>query len=324
MASTVYFTNARVEKRQGLYQKLEALFHQSGAAKSFSSGDVVAIKMHFGELGNTRHLRPLYAGLLVKLIKEAGGKPFLTDSCVMYTGSRRDFFDHLETARIHGFTPEVVGCPIIIADGWRQNHVAYKVENHFKLEEVWISQALHDADALISLAHLTLHDMFPIAAAIKNLGMGGVPRKSKVDMHKASGPDKFAAVWEATSDGAGAIVRKFGDKQFYFNLCIDISPKCDCYPWADNPIAPDLGIFAGTDPIAVDKATSDALDAAAGLAGSQLSDLQRLDPGTDKSFALNKRINSEVYWELMKKTGLGNIEYELSHLVIDHDSEEND
>ena len=38
----------------------------------------VAIKMHFGELGNVSFLRPNYAKAVADVIKELGGKPFLT------------------------------------------------------------------------------------------------------------------------------------------------------------------------------------------------------------------------------------------------------
>jgi uncharacterized Fe-S center protein len=42
--------------------------------------------MHFGELGNLSYLRPNYAKAVADLVKELGGKPFLTDCNTLYPG----------------------------------------------------------------------------------------------------------------------------------------------------------------------------------------------------------------------------------------------
>lgn len=80
-------------------------------------GKFVAIKMHFGELGNISYLRPNYAKAVADVVKEFGGKPFLTDCNTMYPGSRKNALEHLECAWENGFTPLSVGCPVIIGDG---------------------------------------------------------------------------------------------------------------------------------------------------------------------------------------------------------------
>ena len=77
----------------------------------------VAIKIHFGELGNTAYLRANYVKAVVDVIKELGGKPFLTDCNTLYPGSRKNALEHLECAWENGFTPLSAGCPLIIADG---------------------------------------------------------------------------------------------------------------------------------------------------------------------------------------------------------------
>ena len=51
------------------------------------------------------------------VVKEFGGKPFLTDCNTMYPGSRKNALEHLECAWENGFTPLSVGCPVIIGDG---------------------------------------------------------------------------------------------------------------------------------------------------------------------------------------------------------------
>ena len=114
----VYFTDFHtIAFGDGLPTKLKKLIRKAGIGSIDMDGKFVAIKMHFGELGNISYLRPNYAKAVVDVIKELGGKPFLTDCNTMYPGSRKNALEHLECAWENGFTPLTVGCPIIIGDG---------------------------------------------------------------------------------------------------------------------------------------------------------------------------------------------------------------
>ena len=109
----VYFTDFHtVAFGDGLPTKLQKLVRRAGIADLQLDGKFVAIKMHFGELGNISYLRPNYARAIVDVVKELGGKPFLTDCNTMYPGSRKNALEHLECAWQNGFTPLTVGCPI--------------------------------------------------------------------------------------------------------------------------------------------------------------------------------------------------------------------
>lgn len=103
MASQVYFTNLRAGTSGNLLQKLERLVKRAGIEKIDFKDKFVAIKIHFGELGNVAYIRPNYAAVIVKVIKELGGKPFLTDSNTLYKGSRDNAVDHIHTAMVNGF-----------------------------------------------------------------------------------------------------------------------------------------------------------------------------------------------------------------------------
>ena len=59
--SKVYFTDFRTRLGEGLPTKLKRLMKQAGIEKIDMQGKFVAIKMHFGELGNLGFLRPNYA-----------------------------------------------------------------------------------------------------------------------------------------------------------------------------------------------------------------------------------------------------------------------
>ncbi len=71
--SKVYFTDFRVQVGVSLLQKLKTLCLVAGIKKIDMEGKFVAIKMHFGELGNMAFLRPQYAKVVADLIPAAAG-----------------------------------------------------------------------------------------------------------------------------------------------------------------------------------------------------------------------------------------------------------
>ena len=75
----VYFTNLRTHARESQLDKLKRLIRHAGIEQIDFENKFVAIKMHFGELGNLSFLRPNYARAVADVVKELGGKPFLTD-----------------------------------------------------------------------------------------------------------------------------------------------------------------------------------------------------------------------------------------------------
>ena len=111
--SKVYFTDFRAKLGEGLPLKLKRLLKKAGISEIDMENKFVAIKMHFGELGNVSFLRPNYAKAVADVIKELGGKPFLTDCNTLYPGSRKNALEHLQCAWENGFTAMTVGCPIL-------------------------------------------------------------------------------------------------------------------------------------------------------------------------------------------------------------------
>ncbi|MGN0772660.1 MAG: DUF362 domain-containing protein, partial [Candidatus Ventricola sp.] len=106
----VYFTDFRtVANGDGLTNKLKKLIRKAGIADIDMDGKFVAIKMHFGELGNLSFLRPNYARAVADVVRELGGKPYLTDCNTLYPGSRKNALEHLQCAWENGFTPLTVG-----------------------------------------------------------------------------------------------------------------------------------------------------------------------------------------------------------------------
>ena len=89
--SKVYFTDFRTKLGEGLPTKLKRLIKDAGIADIDMDNKFVAIKMHFGELGNLGFLRPNYARAVADVVKELGGHPFLTDCNTLYPGKRKKY-----------------------------------------------------------------------------------------------------------------------------------------------------------------------------------------------------------------------------------------
>ena len=183
--SKVYFTDFRTKANgDSLPTKLKKLIKRAGIAELELDGKFVAIKMHFGELGNLSYLRPNYARAVVDVVKELGGKPFLTDCNTLYPGSRKNALEHLYCAWENGFTPLTVGCPILIADGLKgTDEVEVPVVDGEYIENAKIGRAVMDADMFISLNHFKGHEMTGFGGAIKNIGMGCGSRAGKCEQH---------------------------------------------------------------------------------------------------------------------------------------------
>ena len=150
--SKVFFTDFRTKMYgDGLPIKFKNLIKKAGILDIDMDGKFVAIKTHFGELGNLSFLRPNYARALVEVIKEAGGKPFLTDCNTLYPGFRKNALEHMECAWLNGFTPYTVGCPVIIADGLKgTDDIDIPVKGGEYIKEAHIGRAVMDADIIIS------------------------------------------------------------------------------------------------------------------------------------------------------------------------------
>lgn len=187
--SKVYFTDFRTTKDGGLTEKLKMLCKKAGIGNIDFEGKFVAIKMHFGEDGNLSFLRPDYARAVAELVKEFGGRPFLTDCNTLYPGSRKNALDHLGVAEKHGFNYLSTGCQILIGDGLKgTDDVEVPVKNGELCKTAMIGRAVMDADIFISLSHFKGHEEAGFGGAIKNIGMGCGSRAGKMIQHNQGKP----------------------------------------------------------------------------------------------------------------------------------------
>ncbi len=181
----VYFTDFRTPYGgDTMPGKLKKLIRKAGIDQLNLDGQFVAIKIHFGELGNVSYLRPNYARAVVDVVKELGGKPFLTDCNTLYPGSRKNALEHLYCAWENGFTPLTVGCPILIGDGLKgTDDIEVPVRGGEYVKNAKIGRAVMDADVIISMTHFKGHETTGFGGTLKNLGMGCGSRAGKKEQH---------------------------------------------------------------------------------------------------------------------------------------------
>jgi len=368
----VYYMDARSKSaKTSSIAKIRALLARlaESAPEAVRKGDLCAVKIHFGEMGNDAYISPVLARAASDAARARGAKPFFTDTNTLYTGSRSNAVDHLETAIAHGFVPEVCGAPVIIADGiqsndWREVTLS---DGCTRLKTAKIAGGILDADSMIVLSHVKGHEMAGFGGAIKNLAMGCAPFVGKreqhcvkfqvngdkcvscgqcvavcptgaASLHKEKGarasinqeacigcgecmtvcaPKAIGMDWEVgieeftekmTEYALGAVSGKPG-RLLFVSIVQKVVPLCDCVPWSDVPVVPDIGFLASTDPVAIDQAAFDLVKAAPAWPGSALEG--KAGPGDDKFTALHPNTRSELQLSHGELIGLGSRKYEL-------------
>lgn len=189
MAADVFFMDLEVTSRENLPQKLARLVEKTGIKDLISPNDLVAVKLHFGEKGNTAFIRPVFIRQVIETIKGCHGNPFLTDANTLYVGTRTNAVSHIHTAIANGFSySSMDGTPVVIADGLLGKSETTIPINQKNCKHTYIGSAVVDADVLVSVAHFKGHDLSGFGGALKNVGMGCASRKGKLDMHSRVSP----------------------------------------------------------------------------------------------------------------------------------------
>lgn len=184
----VYHHTMRASIKKNLLDKLGNLLIKLEVGTGLEPNQLVAIKIHFGEKGNSAYIRPIFVRKVVDYIRQSGLKVFLTDTNTLYRGSREDAATHVETAITNGFAFSVVNAPIVIACGLRANDESQIEIPGEYYDSVPIGNAIVKTDGLMVLTHFKGHEVSGFGGAIKNLGMGCASRKGKLSMHSTVAP----------------------------------------------------------------------------------------------------------------------------------------
>ena len=366
MGNDVYLARMRIKSPdENNLTKITRLLHAAGLAERISEGDLTAVKLHFGELGNDTYIKPVFVRQVIDELRNLEAKPFLTDTNTMYIGARHNSPDHLQVAIRHGFCYAVVDAPVTIADGLTgQNQRDVPIEGkHFKT--VKIAGDIADADAMVVLSHVKGHALCGFGGAIKNLAMGCATPLGKRDQHQGMQSTidpqtcvgcgfcvtqcPFDAIrcngqlawvdksicygcsaclqvcpkqaidfnWEEdvpkfiermVEYASGAISGKEG-KVVYLSFVMSVTPDCDCVPWSEAPIVPDIGFLASTDPVAIDAAAIDLINKQQGIKDTCLHEHHH--PGENKFTGVWSKVDGEHQIEYGEKIGLGSRKYNL-------------
>ncbi len=202
MSAKIYFVDARADLKVNIFAKINNLIEAVDLKGKVKKKDLTAIKIHFGEKGNTAHIRPAFVPPFVDAIKESGGLPFVTDCNTLYVGARGESVSHMMTAYENGFTPGVLGAPVIISDGLRGDNVIDVPIKGDIYKEVSIGADIVKSDFLIALTHFKGHELSGFGGTIKNLGMGCAGRKGKLAQHSDVSPKVSKKICEACGDCA--------------------------------------------------------------------------------------------------------------------------
>ncbi len=167
---------------RNLLSEANRLYDKAATFDCIQKGDLVAVKVHVGELGNPYYVQPFFVHEIVRRIKEVGGKPFITDSNTAYLANRHNAVDHLQNAQMNGFDMT----HFIVADGLKSENFQ-TVKTKGILSEIEVSGAIAQADAMIVVSHCKGHELSGFGGAIKNLGMGCTSRAGKLRQHRVIG-----------------------------------------------------------------------------------------------------------------------------------------
>uniref|UniRef100_A0A7C6AFU2 DUF362 domain-containing protein n=1 Tax=candidate division WOR-3 bacterium TaxID=2052148 RepID=A0A7C6AFU2_UNCW3 len=333
----LFFLDLRKKYKESFLKMFERLIDVSGGLKIVDKDAIIAVKTHFGEDGNLNYVSPLYVRRVVNLIKDSGGRPFLTDTTTLYSGRRFKGDTHIELAKEHGFD----FAPIVIGDG-------IYGDEYVEMNGAKIARVFKNVDTIFCISHFKGHLLTGFGGALKNLGMGCASKGGKLYLHSRSRPyvekekcnfclkcfdycaynaiekekktvqinhNKCSGCagcmsicpqrairfsWSAASDEVQKGIADYSanliknKKIFYLNFLINITPDCDCLTTSEPPICPDVGILAGFDPVAIDRASYDMVK----------NDIDKLRP----------EIDSQVQLYYGEKFGAGECNYEIKSI----------
>lgn len=212
-----------------------------------------AVKLSTGEPGGHNFLQP---GMIKELVKEVNGT--IVECNTAYGGPRSKTKSHWEVMKKHGFL-EIAPCDIM--DG--EKEIALEIIGGKHLKQNFVGANLQNYGSVLILSHFKGHVMGGFGGALKNMSIGIASAYGKSQIHNAGGLLGISnqnAFLEAMAEACKSVVDYMGSENIvYINVANRLSVDCDCDSNPAEPKMADIGIFASTDPVAVDQACVDAV-----------------------------------------------------------------
>ena len=291
--SKVYFTKNISE--EGLIKIYDALNqHLKGN---------VAVKISTGEMGGHNFLDP---NLIKGLVQKLNGT--IVECNTAYPGKRMNSNDHWETIKAHGFT-EIAPCDIMDEDG--EIEIPVNGGEHLQNKNI-VGSHIQNYDSMLMLSHFKGHAMGGFGGALKNMSIGVASSNGKAWIHSVGRTKDTKEMWNLIEDQDGflesmaeadkAVVEYFKPENMaYINIANKISIDCDCDSNPADPEMKDIGIFASTDPVAIDQCCYDVI-------------INSNDPGKESLINRMKEKHAIHTIERAYELGIGNREYEVINI----------
>ncbi|WP_075877580.1 DUF362 domain-containing protein [Merdibacter massiliensis] len=248
--SIVYFTKEIDSKSLiAIYQALGRELHGN-----------IGIKISTGEPCGHNYLHPELIGNLVHQLNGT-----IIECCTAYGGQRQDPKLHWKAIEDHGFKA-MAPCGIMDEFG----EIELPIKNGFHLTKDIVGEHFANYDSILVLSHFKGHAMGGFGGALKNISIGIASTSGKANIHTAGFTTDAGKLWdnlpkqddflESMADACKAVIHAKGAKNMlYINVANRLSVDCDCDSHPAEPEMADLGIFASTDPVALDQACYDAV-----------------------------------------------------------------
>ena len=213
----------------------------------------VAVKLHSGEKGNQNFLGPDFWEPIIRFVNGT-----VVECNTAYEGARNTTERHRSLMDEHGWSRHF-DVDIMDAEG---PDLELAIPDGKKIHKNFVGKNIKKYDSMLVLSHFKGHPMVGYGGALKQLSIGVASSYGKAYIH---GVGVTEEIWtsdhdsflESMADAAGSVVNYFSGNIVYINVMKNMSVDCDCCAVAEDPCIADIGILAGTDPIAIDQACID-------------------------------------------------------------------
>lgn len=226
----------------------------------------VAAKLHSGEDGNQNYVRPEFVR---PIIDKVGATVVECNTAYgdAFSGVRDTTEGHLKLIEKHGWN-KYFDVDIMDSEG---PDLEVAVENGKILKTNLLGKNITSYNSMIVLSHFKGHPMGGFGGALKQLSIGCASSRGKALIHSAGVSDDRIKCWscgtaqndflESMADAASTVDKMFKGNIAYINMMVNLSVDCDCCDVAEDPCMKDIGILASLDPVAIDKACMDLIEA---------------------------------------------------------------
>lgn len=248
----VYFT------KEITPESLIRLYYKIAVGKNLSGN--VMVKISTGEPGGHNFLQPSLIGPLVNVVHGT-----ICDANTAYGGPRSTTESHYQVMKDHGFADIA---PVDVLDG--DGEIEIPVNNGYHLKTLPVGSHNSNYSTFLILTHFKGHAMAGFGGAMKNIAIGMASARGKAIVHSAGKSETEIMghpqqpFLQSMVDSVKASIDYGGRENFlYINVANNLSVDCDCIAHPADPTMKDIGVFASTDPLAIDQACIDAVDRAA-------------------------------------------------------------